>query len=424
MDAYISPAALSGAVEAISSKSYAHRLLIAAALSCAPSSVHCPTLSEDIWATVHCLNAMGAEITYAAPAFAVTPITTPTKGVLDCGECGTTLRLLLPVVCALGAGGALTGRGRLPQRPLSPLYEELIAQGAVLSPQGTFPLTVGGQLRPGHYTLAANVSSQFVSGLLFALPLLQGDSTLTLTGTVESRPYLDMTLDVLQLFGVTISVSQDGRTFAIPGTQRLTPPAQTTVEGDWSNGAFWLAAGALGAGVTIHNLNPNSRQGDRAVVDILRQFGAQLTWRGTSITAQGAPLMGQDIDCAQIPDLVPILAVVAAFAQGRTRFYNAQRLRIKESDRIATVCALLTALGGVVEETADGLIVTGAPLTGGTIDSFNDHRIAMAAAVAALGCSAPVTLTQANAVEKSYPHFFADYVKLGGAMCSHKEDTP
>lgn len=414
------PSRLEGTLPAIPSKSYAHRLLLAAALAESPTQIFCSTTSEDIDATVSCLSSLGCEIFYRDGCFSLTPPVEYKNTTFDCAECGTLLRFYLPVLCALGTGGTLIGRGRLPSRPLSPLYEELIAHGALLSPQG-LPMSVEGKLQSGSFTLAANVSSQFIGGLLMALPLLDGDSTLTLTGTVESRPYIDMTLDVLKLFQIQIVQSDDGRTFTVPGQQRYRSPGMATVEGDWSNAAFWLAAGALGHPVGLSTLDCHSRQGDRKILEVLEGFGAHCQWLGDTVTVTGGSLHGQDVDCAQIPDLVPILAVVAASASGTSRFYNAGRLRLKESDRIETVCTLLTALGGTVEETEDGLVVTGGPLTGGAVDSFNDHRIAMSAAIAALGCSSTVLLSGGQAVQKSYPHFYDDYRMLGGLF--HKEDV-
>lgn len=417
MSATITPSPLSGCLSSIPSKSYAHRLLICSALGDKKTIIHCSALSEDIWATVGCMNSLGAEIVYQDGYFTVTPITTLAQNpTLDCYECGTLLRFLLPVVCALGGGGTLIGQGRLPSRPLSPLYEELIAHGADLSPQG-LPLTVNGRLQSGDFTLAANISSQFIGGLLMALPLLNGDSTLTLTGTVESRPYIDMTLDVLRLFSINVTVSEDGRVFSVSGGQKYRSPEESTVEGDWSNAAFWLSAGALGDGITLTTLDPNSRQGDRAILDVLAGFGATYHWDGTAVTVTGGTLHGQTIDSAQIPDLVPILAVVATCCAGETRFINAQRLRLKESDRIATVCHLITALGGQAQETEDGLVVTGSTaLIGGSCQSFNDHRIAMSAAIATSRCADAVILDGFEAVNKSYPHFFSDYTKLGGIV--------
>ncbi len=423
MNLTLSPSKLSGTVAAIPSKSYAHRLLLAAALADTPTQIFCATSSEDIDATVGCLRSLGCEISYQNGCFSLQPpVEYERNSTFDCGECGTLLRFFLPILAALGTGGRLIGRGRLPSRPLSPLYEELLAHGATLSPQG-LPMEVGGQLQAGHFTLAANISSQFIGGLLMALPLLDGDSTLTLTGKVESRPYIHMTLDVLRLFQIHIQESEDGRTFSVAGGQRYRSPHMATVEGDWSNGAFWLAAGAMGHPIALTTLNPNSRQGDKRILDVLEGFGASVRWDGDTLTVTGNHLHGQDIDCAQIPDLVPILAVVATAAKGTTHFYNGQRLRLKESDRIQTVCDLIHHLGGTVVQTEDSLTVTGVPLAGGNVDSHNDHRIAMAAAVAALGCGGDVTLTDAGAVDKSYPHFFQDYSRLGGSIQPTKEDV-
>ncbi len=417
-----SPGKLSGSLPAIPSKSYAHRLLLAAALADGPTQIFCAAISDDILATVSCLKELGCKISYENSIFSLTPPANYANNILfDCAECGTLLRFFLPILTALGSGGILTGRGRLPTRPLSPLYEELEGHGAVLTPEKTdqiLPLAVSGRLKSGEYKLAANISSQFIGGLLMALPLLAGDSNLTLTGQIESKPYIDMTLDVLKLFQIKIQESPDGRIFHIPGGQTYRSPKNAVVEGDWSNAAFWLCAGALGHPVQLSSLNLNSRQGDRQILEVLKTFGAEIQINGDAVAVSGKNLVAQNIDCAQIPDLVPILAVTAAHAAGVSRFYNAQRLRLKESDRIQTVCALISNLGGIAFPTEDGLVVAGTLLRGGTVDSFNDHRIAMAAAIAALNCQCPVSLTDSQAINKSYPDFYADYIKLGGV--AHK----
>lgn len=421
MKAYIEPAPLHGKLTAIPSKSCAHRLLLAAALADGPTRIACARLSEDIEASAACLNALGARVSHENGAFTVHPLHRNAPGavsgaLLDCGECGTTLRFLLPVVCALGAQGAFTGRGRLAQRPLSPLYEELVRHGAVLSGQGCFPLRFSGQLASGDYTLAANVSSQFIGGLLFALPLLEGDSRLELTGPVESRPYIEMTLDVLRLFGIEINVSADERVFFVPGGQSYRSPGQIQTEGDWSNAAFWLTAGALSeSGIMVTGLSARSRQGDRAVLEILERFGARVSGGGDASVSGGA-LCACEIDASQIPDLVPVLSVAAAAASGTTVIRGAGRLRLKESDRLCTVRQMLCALGGRARETQDGLIITGGPLSGGRVDAAGDHRIAMAAAVASVCCKGPLEILGAEAVGKSYPTFFEDFAALGGRV--------
>lgn len=425
MKALIHSADLKGEIPAIASKSFAHRLLIASALADQPTAVHCPLRSEDILATVRVLKALGAEIVDHVDRFDVTPITKSPRGLqtnalLDCGESGTTARFILPIIAALGHGGALTGHGRLPQRPLSPLYDVLVDHGLKLSPQGTFPLTVEGQLVAGDYAIAGNVSSQFVGGLLFALSITEGRSTLTLTESIESAPYIRMTLDVLRLFGVDVMVSDDERVYRIVGQKTLKSPRDVTVEADWSNAAFWLAAGAVGSKpITLSGITSQSSQGDRAVLEILSRLGAKVDQNlvARTITVGPAPLKGQVIDAAQIPDLVPILSIVAACAEGTTTFVNAGRLRIKESDRLETTGDMLRALGVEVEVLPEGLVVHGrGQFTSATLSGANDHRIVMSAAIAALRTKGGVTIEGAQAVRKSYPHFFEDFSRLGGQV--------
>ncbi len=407
MTAVIEPSRLAGTIPAIASKSQAHRLLICAALADKPTSVACPTLSADIAATADCLRALGADIAYENGVFSVSPIAAmPAHPALDCGESGSTLRFLLPVACALGAKASIKMRGRLPERPLSPLWEELERHGARLSRPAPDVIAVEGRLTPGDYTLAANVSSQFISGLLFALLLLEEPSTITLTGRLESAAYVTMTIRALGLFGVDCPL--ESGMFTVPGGRRYASPGTAAVEGDWSNAAFWVAANHI-CGGTLHitGLAPDSPQGDRAALDLAARIGA-----GNAV-----------IDCQDVPDLVPVLSVLAAVTPGVTRFVNAGRLRIKESDRLATTAGLLLALGGQAEELPDGLVVTGRErLSGGQVDSANDHRIAMSAAVAALACDGPVVLHGAQAVNKSYPAFWADYARLGGRVTL--EDEP
>lgn len=403
-----------GELSAIASKSCAHRLLICAALADTPSEVRCATISDDILATAQCLCALGAQIEHTPTGFFVTPIdrtNLPAHPVLDAGESGSTLRFLVPVAAALGADCRIIMHGRLPERPLSPLYEELTAHGVTLSAPGSNPLCISGHLTGNHFTLPANVSSQFLSGLLFALPLL-GGGTLTMTEHIESGAYLDLTGDALRASGV--QVERTGMVFTVSGSYHA--PTVQIVEGDWSNAAFWLCAGAIGANpVTVTNLRADSAQGDRGVLEILRRFGAEVTVSGDRITVSPARLYGCTIDASDIPDLVPILSCVACAAEGTTHIHGAARLRIKESDRLAAAADVLGTLGAQITETDDGLIISGsAPLRPGTVDSWNDHRIAMTAAIASLLCPGSVTITNAQAVRKSYPAFFLDFAALGG----------
>ncbi len=402
MTVTITPKPLRGTIPAIPSKSQAHRLLICAALGDGPTAIRCDALNQDIAATAACLRALGAEVEYAGGEFRVRPITRPAVGAeLPCGESGSTLRFLLPVACALGAEGVFRLEGRLPDRPLSPLWEELERHGAVLGKPARDRVYFSGRLRGGDYTIPGDISSQYVSGLLFALPLL-GDSTLTPTGKLESAGYIEMTRRAQALFGLTWAGERAGETWRLTSEKGYHSPGKLTVEGDWSNAAFWLAADALSPeSVTLTGLDPASPQGDRAAAQLIPRIRAG----------------GAVIDCGDIPDLVPPLAAAAAAKPGETRFVNAARLRLKESDRLKSVASLINALGGEAVEGPDTLTVRGkAALRGGTVDSCRDHRIAMAAAVLAVACEGPVRVLGAEAVEKSYPAFWADYRRLGGEV--------
>lgn len=398
MNITILPGPLSGTVPAIPSKSQAHRFLICAAFAAGETNILCPETSQDIDATAACLAALGADVTRTPKGFRVRPGERPACANLGPGESGSTLRFLLPVIGALDVDGTFFLRGRLPQRPLSPLWEEMERMGCRLSRPAENTLRCEGKLRPGAYTLDGGVSSQFISGLLLALPHLDGDSRLHLTGKVESKPYIDLTRQAIAAFGGTSRETEDG--YVIPGGQVWRSPGKIQVEGDWSNGAFWLCAQALGNAVTCTGLREDSTQGDKAVQALLTGF------------AQG----DLEIDMSQIPDLMPILSVAAASGRGVTRFVNAGRLRIKESDRIATVAALINNLGGHAEEQPAGLTIYPTGLRGGTVSAAGDHRIAMSAAIASTVCRESVTIVGAEAVEKSYPAFWADFRALGGKI--------
>ena len=420
MNRIVSPWTPGGRVRAIPSKSAAHRLLLCAALSDRPASLACPALNDDIRATAGCIRALGGDVTYTDGLLRVTPIGAPctARVTLDCGESGSTLRFLLPIAAALGQSAAFTGAGRLSQRPLEPLYGLLCTHGCRLSPEGAFPLLLDGKLPAGDYEIDGSVSSQFISGLLMALTA-GGGGSVTVTGTFASAPYVALTVSTLRRAGVT--VRQEGRRLTVSGRCRLPDGA---VEGDWSAAAFWFAAGALGApqteGLRVTGLDPASPQGDRAILDLLEGMGARVTRFADGAAVQppaSGPLRGIEIDAAQIPDLVPVLAVTAACAHGETRIIHVERLRAKESDRLETTAALLRALGGTAEVTADGLRITGRrTLTGGTAEGANDHRIVMAAAVAAVRCADPVTILGAEACAKSYPSFFDDLAALGACI--------
>ena len=415
MKRMIFPGARTGRVHIPASKSQAHRLLICAALGEETCEIVCDGVSADIAATAKCLNALGAKVERTETGFLVSPIQKVPEGCCEllCGESGSTLRFLLPVVGALGAQAAFHREGRLPQRPLAPLDGVLTAHGMTLSEEGDL-LLCSGQLQAGNYEIAGNVSSQYISGLLMALPRLTGESTLTVTGTLESAAYIAMTEDALRLSGVEIS--KNGAAYAIPGGQRFRLPLRTAVEGDWSNTAFFLCMGALSKeGVTVEGLNLQSSQGDRGVIDVLRRFGAEVTEHGDAVTVRRGALHGVMIDAAPIPDLIPVLSVVASVAEGETRVENAYRLRLKESDRLKSTANLLRALGGQVEEKEDGLVITGVPaLHGGAVETQNDHRLAMSAATAACAATGEITVDNDGYVAKSYPRFWEDFSSLKG----------
>ena len=416
----ITPRILSGTIEAMPSKSHAHRLLIARKLAELQGNprkdrVEIPAFSDDIEATIACLSQMGKNTPY-----------------LECGESGSTLRFLLPVVMALKSSATFLGTGRLPDRPISPLKEEMERHGCRFrmgNPKNTDRFkeicTVNGRLEAGDYVIAGNVSSQFITGLLLALPLLEGDSTLTLTTELESAGYVEMTLDVLQDFGIEIDVSRTEGGFlkyTIPGEQIYREKPGLSLDGDWSNAAFWLAAGSLSGDITITGLRMESCQWDKEIVNILAQMGADLDFQpqvdGTvSIRSRASILKGTETDVTQIPDLTPILAVLMSFAEGTSMITHAQKLQFKESNRLKAIYSVLYNLDADISYGGDWLSFTGkAFLEGGTVDSFGDHRVAMAAAIASCLCREPIYLTNPIAVTKSYPDFYKDFAALGGEI--------
>lgn len=380
------------------SKSIAHRKLICAALSEGTCVVDCgpaEELSADITATEACLKAL-----------------LHGGSVLPCGESGSTLRFLLPVAAALGADVSFHMEGLLPNRPHKELIDQLVLHGAQIRQEGS-ELYCKGPVTAGTYTIPGGVSSQFISGLLFALPLLTGDSRIVIEGKLESAAYVAMTEQAVREAGIRILKEENG--YFIPGGQKYHAKAYETVEKDWSGAAFYLCMGALGTeGITVSGLRNDSLQGDRAILNILKGFGAEVTERAAGIhVKRGALMKPQTIDASEIPDLVPVISVLAAGIAGETRIIHAERLRFKESDRLTTTEALIRSLGGNAEQTADGLLIKGTgALTGGTADPFKDHRIAMSAAVAASICREPVTIKDAECAGKSYPGFYQDLEQL------------
>lgn len=402
---------MKGSVDAIASKSDAHRTLIAAALADKKTKLILNSTSDDIKATANCLKAAGAVIEEDGMNLTVTPVKKTADALFDCGESGSTIRFLIPVAAALGINSVFTGSGRLPERPQTALLNAVSEHGVNVSPDGEFPIKINGQLSSGVFTLPGNVSSQFVTGLLFALPLLDGDSEIRLIPPVESKPYINMTVATLKKFG--IEVTESGDSYFVKGNQKYTSPGEIRIDGDWSNGAFFAAFGAV-SDITVNGLFPDSIQGDKEIADIVKKMGADSSLSQSSLHVSKNQLHGIDIDVKNIPDLVPVIATLAVFAEGTTNIYNAERLRIKESDRLATVAEIINLAGGDVTEKPGGLVIRGGRKLKDcfTINAYNDHRLVMAAAI--LASHSVVTVENAQTVSKSYPLFFEDLTKLGG----------
>lgn len=407
------PGARCGEVYIPSSKSQMHRLLICAALGETETRINFCGISDDITATMKCLNALGADIEQISEnVLKVVPIERSPEGLchLECGESGSTLRFMMPVCGVLGADAVFHMKGRLPNRPLAPFDEELSKHGMTIKKEDDL-LYVSGKLAAGEYTLPGNVSSQFISGLLMALPLLDEQSQITVTGKIESEAYINMTTDVLSACGACHG--RQDQTYTVKPS-RYSLPREVDAEGDYSNAAFFLCLGAMSdKGVNVLGLKENSSQGDSAVLEILSQFGAQVEKKNKGFFVKGGDLKAITIDASPIPDLIPVLSVVAAFAEGETRVINAARLRMKESDRLSTTADLLKRLGADVTELEDGLVINGGKkLHGACVSSFGDHRIAMSAAVASSVCTSSVTVDGCECTAKSYPKFCEDFSNL------------
>lgn len=433
MQVTITPGKLKGKIDAVSSKSYLHRMLLCAAMSDSDTIIYLNCRSKDVDATIRCVEAMGAKVDVEEGKLTVHPVgsgrklavnvgcpgegegkaeTEPRKTelefpILDCGESGSTARFVLPMTAAVCGGGTLIGEGRLPERPFGAICTVMEENGCSFSSY-SLPMTVTGPLKSGVYRIPANISSQYISALMMSLPLVDGDSEIVFTTEVESEGYLDITESVMRDFGIELETTGNG--YKIEGNRKYKSPGEITAEGDWSNGAFWVAANALGSELTIGNLKAGSLQRDCRIEQVAEKLFS-------GIDRLGADEDEITIDGSDIPDIIPISAVMACGRNGRTRFTNCGRLRLKESDRLASVATLICALGGQSVVDKDDLIVDGCgKLAGGEIDSFKDHRIIMSAAIAATICTGPVTITNAQDVAKSYPEFFGDYRELGGTI--------
>lgn len=421
MRATILPGVPQGTVQIPASKSMAHRALICAALANGESLLSHVTRSNDIDVTQRAMTLLGAQCRADAPetvrvqgcgGVAQNKVSTP----VFCGESGSTLRFLIPLFSLTGASVRFTAEGRLPQRPQS-VYADLFAQRGLVFEPTADGIALDGALTPGSYVVNGNVSSQFISGLLLALPLLNADSTIRVTPPFESRSYVNLTLQSMRDFGVQADW-QDAYTLFVPGGQQY-QPADYTVEGDFSQAAFFAVLGAVRGGITVSGLRADSLQGDKVVLDVLRRCGAQ--WTQTvqpngqaAYCFEAAPLTATEIDLADCPDLGPILMVLGLFCSGETVLRNAGRLRVKESDRIAAMEAEIRKMGGDITSTQDTVTVRGSMLHGAEhLGAHNDHRVAMAMSIAGLAAGVSVAIEGAQAVAKSYPHFFETLVQLG-----------
>ena len=415
MDTKVTLKNTDGKISAIPSKSDVHRALICAALADRESRVNFACSSQDIDATISCLVSLGAEIKRDGGGATVVPIKEVKKNILlDCGESGSTIRFMLPVAAALGAEARFTGHGRLSQRPLEPLARVMEKNGCEFSRLGEFPLKVGGELTCSRYEIRGDVSSQYITGLLLSLPIFGRGGKITVIPPIESEKYIDMTVDTMRKYG--IDIKKDGNVFSVPsGSFYKVQNCVYSSDGDWSNAAFFLCAAAINGNAKYEGVYKNSLQGDKKIVSVLKNFGANVTWGDDFVSVSSSGLKGIDIDASQIPDLVPVLAVTAAFAEGKTKIYNAARLRIKESDRLAAITNSLQNIGAEVKEYPDALEIIGSKNAKyqGTVDSFNDHRIVMSMAVASSN-GGSITIKNAEAVNKSYPSFFEDFKLLGG----------
>lgn len=420
----ILPAALTGQVNIPSSKSMGHREIICAGLAEGVSIVDNISMSKDIEATCRCLTALGVQIEQIPSCYeGRTALKITGFGQLkacqssaDCGESGSTLRFFIPLMALLNNAMTLIGHGKLVSRPMQAYYDIFNEQKLEYTTNnGELPLTINGRLRPGKYTLPGDVSSQYVSGLLFALPLLEGDSELVITSPLESSSYVDLTLSCLRKYGITIE-NQQHQVYKIKGGQKY-QAQNSAVEGDWSQAAFWLVGGCLGSELTLKGMDMASLQGDKAVLSIMQKMNCQLQLAADLKAAVSEP-QGTVIDASNCPDIIPVLTVLAAVSKGTTKIINAARLRIKECDRLAAMTRELNKLGADITELEDGLIINGRiSLRGGAdVDAWNDHRVAMSLAIAALKCQEPIVLTGAESVQKSYPEFWQDYQQVGGRI--------
>lgn len=412
--ARFTPSFLRGEVIVPPSKSDVHRAALCAALAPGISRIEPVALSKDIKATIECVNAMGAKASFEGGALIVDgrEMFSKKECRLHCCESGSTLRFVIPIAAAGGLSAVFTGEGRLPQRPIGIYTEILPKAGVKCVTSGGLPFEISGKLQSGDFYIPGNISSQFITGLLLSLPLLSGDSRIFLTTELESEGYVDLTLEVMKKFGAEAHRTDYG--YFIKGSQKYTPTEYKT-QGDWSQAAFFICAGAINGDVTVKGVSLSSSQRDKDICRLVKEFGADIEQGEDFVRVKRGELHGIKIDARQIPDIVPVLAATAAYAHGETVIYNAERLRIKESDRLQAISQALKACGGNIDETDDGLVIRGVKaLKGGKTLGCNDHRIVMSMAAAAAGSEKEIYVTDPMSINKSYPDFFKDYNSLGG----------
>ena len=422
----IKPSTLNGKIEIPPSKSYSHRAVIAAALAenSRKSKIGNLKFSVDITTTTDIMENWGAKIKRFESALEIIGNDgkiVPKDKYVQCNESGSTIRFLIPIGITDENELIFDGKGKLVDRPLDSYYRIFDKQGIFYKNEnGKLPLTVNGKLKAGNYEIDGNISSQFITGLLYALPLLDGDSKLTINKNLESKGYIDLTLEILKLAGIEI-MNNDYKSFDIRGNQ-IYKPFDYTVEGDYSQVAFWIVAGIISANkdneVKCLHVNKNSLQGDKEIIEIVERMGANLEILDDYVIVKPSKTKGTVIDISQCPDIAPILTVLAALSEGETRIINGERLRIKESDRITSIKTELNKLGANVTEEGDNLIIQGVEgFAGGvTVNAWNDHRIAMSLAIASTRCKKEISLEEAESVRKSYPHFWDDFVRMGGEI--------
>lgn len=413
MQVKISSSKLSGRIKAIPSKSMMHRALITASLAKGTSKIENIIYSKDIIATIDALRAIGAKIDIFTDYAIVEGVSSPNKQAkIDCNESGSTLRFLIPVAAALGINAEFFGKGKLPTRPIDTYINAFSNKNVVFNYENTMPFSIEGKLFSGDFLIDGNISSQFITGLLFALPLLDGESNIKVVGELESKPYIDLTIEVLNAFGINIIENENG--YTIKGNQQY-KATDYIVEGDYSQAAFFLVGGAFGEKVEVYDLNPNSKQGDKAIVDILKIAGANVEITADSVIVSPNQLNGFNLSVKQIPDLLPIVSCLAAICDGKSKLYDAERLKIKESDRLVAMATGLNKIGAKVVATDDSLEIKGVKsFSSNTVDSFNDHRIAMSLSICTAYIDGELIINNAQCVEKSYPNFFEDFNKIGG----------